>query len=67
MMCGAEILAVVRALLVDSEGSTLAEYALLAAGLGLAMIAGTAAIQTNAAAFLNANDAGWQATAVAVP
>jgi Flp pilus assembly pilin Flp len=67
MTRGAEILVAARALLVDCEGSSLAEYALLAAALGLAMIAGTAAIQTNAGAFLNANDAGWQATAVAVP
>jgi Flp pilus assembly pilin Flp len=67
MTRGMEVLAVARAVLVDCEGSSLAEYALLAATLGLAMIAGTAAVQTNAGAFLNANDAGWQATAVATP
>ena len=67
MTRGAQTLAVVRALLVDCEGSSLAEYALLAAMLGVAMIAGAAVVQTNAGALLNANDTGWQAAAVATP
>jgi Flp pilus assembly pilin Flp len=67
MTPGADIRSLARSLLEDCEGSSLAEYALLAAFLGVAMIAGTALVQSNAGAVLTANDAGWQATAVATP
>jgi Flp pilus assembly pilin Flp len=67
MTRGAEMVSLARSLLADCEGASLAEYALLAATLGVAMLAGTALIQTNAGAVLNANGTGWQAAAVATP
>jgi Flp pilus assembly pilin Flp len=63
-------IAVVRALngvLADDAGNALAEYALLAAILGIAMIAGVGAMQVAGGTELNTTAAGWQNLAQSPP
>jgi Flp pilus assembly pilin Flp len=57
----------VCAVLRDDRGSTLAEYAMLSATLGLAMLAGVALLRTNAGNELTAIANGWLSVAQAPP
>jgi Flp pilus assembly pilin Flp len=57
----------VCAALRDERGSTLSEYAMLSATLGLAMLAGIAFLRTNAGNELTAVASGWLSVAQAPP
>jgi Flp pilus assembly pilin Flp len=43
----------------DDRGASLAEYAIVSATLGLAMLAGYLILRTGAGGVLNADSAGW--------
>lgn len=61
------VLPAFAALLRDERGTSLAEYAFLAATVGMAMIAGTYALESAAGAVIDANAAGWQNAALSAP
>lgn len=51
----------------DDRGQTMAEYGILAAVLGVSMIAGVAVLQSETGSILGANAAGWTGVAMNPP
>lgn len=51
----------------DESGQTMAEYGLMAAVLGVAMLAGVAALQSETGSVLGATAAGWTGIAQSPP
>ena len=60
-------LATLLAVLRDERGTSLAEYALISATLGLAMLSGVAALQTYSGRELSATAGGWLSVALTPP
>lgn len=61
------LVATLRDALRDERGAALAEYALIAASVGISMIAGVALLQTESGSALSNNAAGWKTVAISPP
>jgi Flp pilus assembly pilin Flp len=61
------ILHQLAAVLGDERGTALAEYALISATLGVAMVSGVAVLQANSGRELSATASGWISVALTPP